>query len=354
MTFIWPELLWLLLAVPLAIGLYWAWLRRRSRAALHYASLGVVREALSGSRQSRRHLPPLLLLAALGCLIVAMARPVAKTALPFTASTVVLAIDTSLSMVAQDFEPNRLAAAQMAAKQFIQQRPAHTRLGIVSFAGTAALVQAPTADGEKAIEAVDSLRLESMTAVGSGILVSLKTLFPDEEMDLMGIDPRVHAKDDRTGARSLDDVNRKEAAKPKVNRPGSYSSAAIILLSDGQTTMGPDPIEAARMAAERGVPIYTVGVGTTEGRIISLGNYRFNATLDEDTLKQIADITHGEYFNATDAKALVNIYRNLNAKVLIDRQAKEISALFCAAAAVCAMLAGLLSMLWFSRVADAR
>jgi Ca-activated chloride channel family protein len=115
--------------------------------------------------------------------------------------------------------------------------------------------------------------------------------------------------------------------------------------------MGPDPIEAARMAAERGVPIYTVGVGTTEGRIISLGNYRFNATLDEDTLKEIAAITHGEYYNATDAAALVNIYRNLNAKVLIDRQAKEISALFCAAAALCAIVAAMLSMLWFSRVA---
>jgi Ca-activated chloride channel family protein len=212
-------------------------------------------------------------------------------------------------------------------------------------------VQAPTDDGDKAKEAVDALRLESMTAVGSGILVSLKTLFPDEEMDLMAIDPRVRPKDDRSGARSLDEVEKKEAPKPKVNRPGSYSSAAIILLSDGQTTMGPDPIEAARMAAERGVPIYTVGVGTTEGRIISLGNYRFNATLDEDTLKQIAEITHGEYFNATDTAALVNIYKNLNAKVLIDRQAKEISALFCAVAAVCTMVAGFLSMLWFSRIA---
>jgi Ca-activated chloride channel family protein len=344
-------MLCLLLLVPVSVWMYRLWLRRRSKVALRYASLDTVKDALSGGAQKRRHIPPLLLLAALALLLLALARPVAKTALPFTASTVVLTIDTSLSMVAQDFAPNRLAAAQMAAKQFIQQRPAHTRLGIVSFAGTAALVQPPTTDRDKAVEAVEALRLESMTAVGSGILVSLKTLFPDEEMDLMAVDPRVHGKDDKSGARSLDEINKKESrSKPKSLGPGSYSSAAIILLSDGQTTMGPDPIEAARMAAERGVPIYTVGVGTTEGRIISLGNYRFNATLDEETLKQIASITHGEYFNATDAAALVNIYKNLNAKVLIDRQAKEISALFCAAAALCALMAGLLSLLWFPRV----
>ncbi len=132
--------------------------------------------------------------------------------------------------------------------------------------------------------------------------------------------------------------------------PGSYLAAAIILLTDGQTTTGPDPIEAARMAADRGVRVYTVGVGTTSGEIIGAEGWSMRVRLDEESLKTIANVTRGEYFYAGNAVDLQKIYKNLNTKLFFEQKETEITALFAAAAAVLALLSATLSLLWFNRI----
>src|SRR5919112_1493810 len=184
MRFLSPALLWLLVAVPLLVAAYVLLLQRRKPAAVRLASVAVIREALGRGHRVRRHLPPLLLLLALAAMLLAIARPTAVITLPSEQRTIILAIDVSLSMRATDVEPNRLVAAQEAAKAFIEQQPADVRLGIVSFAGTALLVQSPTQNREDLIGAIDRLELQRHTAIGSGLIVSLATIFPDQGIDL--------------------------------------------------------------------------------------------------------------------------------------------------------------------------
>ena len=183
MTFLWPEFLWLLLILPAAVAAYLLILRGRKRAALRYASLSIVREAMGG-RQWRRHLPPAILAVALAALIVAIARPAAVLTLPTNHETVILAIDVSGSMRASDVEPTRLEAAQAAARAFVAQQPRGTRIGVVAFAGSAAIVQSPTTNRRDVLAAIGQLQLQHATAVGSGILVSLKAIFPELDFDL--------------------------------------------------------------------------------------------------------------------------------------------------------------------------
>src|SRR5207249_943925 len=242
MTFLWPELLWLLLAIPALIGVYFLLLRRKKKQVLRYASLGMVRDAMSAGQRFRRHVPPLLFLLALTALVVAVARPTATLTLPSQHETIILAMDVSGSMRAADVEPNRIGAAQAAARAFVADQPASARIGVVSFAATASVVQPPTRNRDDILAAIDRFQLQRGTAVGSGILVSLKTIFPDVEFDLRGSNPR----DDPRGV-PLDKAGASGKAAPKTVPPGSYTSAAIILLSDGQTTTGPNPIEAARI-----------------------------------------------------------------------------------------------------------
>jgi Ca-activated chloride channel family protein len=180
MSFLWPQALWLLLAAPALVGYYLLLLRRRKKAAVRYASLGLVREALGSGQRFRRHVPPLLFLLALIVLVVAVARPRATVVLPSEQRTIVLAMDVSLSMRASDVEPSRIEAAREAAKAFVKEQPADVRIGIVSFAGSAQLVQRPTRDRDDLVAAIDRLQLQLHTAIGSGIIVSLATLFPDQ------------------------------------------------------------------------------------------------------------------------------------------------------------------------------
>jgi Ca-activated chloride channel family protein len=355
MTFLWPELLWLLVLVPVVVGLYLLLLRRKKRLAVRYASLAMIKEAIGAGNRVRRHIPPLLFLVALTLMIVAIARPAAIVTLPSQHETIILAMDVSGSMRAVDVHPNRLTAAQEAARAFINDQPHNVRIGIVSFAGTAAVVQPPTENREDLLAAIDRFTLQRGTAVGSGILVSLKTIFPDVEFDLGRSNPRLNASDTGRG-RSLgppsagdpDKDKGKDGEKPVA--PGSYQSAAIILLTDGQTTTGPDPVEAAKMAADRGVRVYTVGIGTVAGEIIGAEGWSMRVRLDEEALKQIANITHGDYFYAGTATDLKKIYEGMNAKMVLKKQQTEITALVVAAAALFATLAAGLSLVWFNRV----
>jgi Ca-activated chloride channel family protein len=345
MTFLWPELLWLLLAVPALIGVYVLLLRRKKKQVLRYASLGMVRDAMGAGQRFRRHVPPLLFLLALIVLVVAVARPTATITLPSQHETIILAMDVSGSMRAADVEPNRIGAAQAAARAFIADQPASARIGVVSFAATASVVQPPTRKREDILAAIDRFQLQRGTAVGSGILVSLKMIFPDVEFDLRASNPR----DDPRGV-PLVKAGASGKAAPKTVPPGSYTSAAIILLTDGQTTTGPNPIEAARMAADRGVRVFTVGIGTPNGEILGAEGWSMRVRLDEESLKTIANVTHGEYFYASNAMDLKKVYESLNTRLALETKQTEITALLAAVAAVITLLAAFLSMLWFNRI----
>ncbi len=346
MTFFWPEMLWLLLLVPALLGAYVLLLRRKKKAALRYASLSLVREAMGAGQRFRRHVPPLLFLMALALMLFAVARPSAVVTLPSQHETVILAMDVSGSMRATDVKPSRMVATQEAARAFVAEQPKTTRIGVVSFAATASVVQSPTHSREDILGAIDRFSLQRGTAVGSGILVSLKTIFPDVEFDLRLSNPRGPAQK----SAPLDPAKGPEKAPPKPVPPGSYSGAAIILLTDGQTTTGPDPIESARMAADRGVRVYTVGIGTAGGEIIGAEGWSIRVRLDEESLKTIANLTRAEYFYAGTAADLQKIYQNLNTRIFFEQKETEITALFAAAAAVLAFLSALLSMLWFNRI----
>jgi Ca-activated chloride channel family protein len=350
MKFLWPEALWLLLAAPALVGAYILLLRRKKKGAIRYASLGLVKEAIGPGQRFRRHIPPLVFLLAMIAAIFAIARPSAVITLPSEQRTIILAIDVSLSMRATDIEPSRLGAAQEAAKAFVQEQPADVRIGIVSFAGTASVVQSPTRNRDDLVAAIDRLQLQRHTAIGSGIIVALATLFPDADIDLESL--LFGARASRDGGRAIP-PDRAGKAEPKPFMPvppGSYASGAIILLTDGRRTMGPDPADAARMAADRGVRVYTVGFGTAEGGMADVGGWSIYMRFDEETLKTVADITRAEYFYAGSATELKKVYKQLNTQFVLEKKETELSALVAAAAAVLALAAGVLSVLWFNRI----
>jgi Ca-activated chloride channel family protein len=346
-------MLWLLVLVPLVAAAYLLVLRRRKQSSVRYAGLALLREAMGAGQRVRRHVPPVLFFVAFTLMIVAIARPAAIVTLPSAHETIVMAMDVSGSMRATDVKPSRLEAAQAAAKAFVEDQPSTTRIGVVSFAATASVVQPPTNSREDIVAAIDRFQLQRGTAVGSGILVSLKTIFPEAEFDLRSWNPRRDAsKDKGKGKAPLTDKasDKTDDDKAKSVSPGSYASAAIILLTDGQTTTGPDPMEAAAMAAERGVRVYTVGVGTVAGEIIGAEGWSMRVRLDEDALKKIALITRGEYFFAGSAGELKKVYETLKSRMTLERKETEITALFAAAAAILALLSALLSLLWFNRI----
>jgi Ca-activated chloride channel family protein len=343
MTFLWPQFLWVLGLLPLLVLTYWWLLRRRKKSAVRYASLGLVKAAMGGGPGWRRHIPPLLLLIAIAALLLAISRPAAIITLPLQQETIILAMDVSGSMRAEDVQPNRLVASQIAAKAFVGELPRHVRVGVVSFAGTAAVVQAPTHSREDVVAAIDRFQLQRGTAIGSGIVLALATLFPDAGIDLSQI----------TGQRNMPQaLGEKKDPKPFTPvPPGSYTSAAVILLTDGQRTTGPDPMDAAKMASERGVKVYTVGFGTTNGEIIGFEGWSMRVRLDEETLKNVANLTHAEYFYAGSATDLKKVYDTLTSRLVFERKETEITALFAAAGALFAVLAAGLSLWWFGRVA---
>jgi Ca-activated chloride channel homolog len=351
MKFLWPEMLAGLLAAPLLLWLYWWVLSRRKKAALPFANLALVREAMGAQSSWRRHLPPALFFLGLVALLVSLGRPAALVILPSQHETVIMAMDVSGSMRAKDVEPDRITASQNAAKSFVNDQPRTTRIGLVTFAATASLVQPPTRAKEDLVAAIDRFQLQRGTAVGSGILVSLKTLFPDMEIDVRGFGSRAFGgskNNSKAAPIAAPSADGKEAPKPVP--PGSYKSGVIILLTDGQTTTGADPLEAAKEAANRGVRVFTVGFGTTNGEIIGAEGWSMRVKLDEDSLKQIANITHGEYFYASNAVDLKKVYETLNSRLVFEKKETEITAFFAAAGALLVMLAAGLSLVWFNRV----
>lgn len=353
MDFVWPQFLWLLLAVPLLVWAYVAALRR-NRQALTFASLRIVKDAMRPGARYRRHIPPALLLIGLAAGLMAIARPVAKVTLPTEGRVIILAIDVSLSMRATDVKPDRITAAQEAAKAFVKEVPAGIKVGIVTFAGTASVAQAPTYNRDELVAAIDRFALQRHTAIGSGIMQSLATIFPDEGIVVeqgftggWGMRPPEKPRDAPI-AQAPKNAEKKEF---KPVPPGSYSSAAIILLTDGRRTTGPDPLESARMAADRGVKVHTVGFGTASGAPVNMDGFSMYMMFDEETLKGIANLTRADYFHAANGEALSKIYSTLNTRFTLEKKESEITALLAAAAALFFVVAGALSVMWFNRFA---
>lgn len=347
MTLLWPGFLFLLILIPLAIGIYLWILRRRRRFAVRYSSLSLVREAVGKQSWLRKHLPFILFLVALTSLVMALTRPVASVLVPSNKATVVLAVDVSLSMCSTDIPPNRLEVAKQAALSFVRENTSGRQVGVVAFAGFAELIQPPTTDIGLLENAISYLTPARRTAIGSAILRSIDA---------------IAEVDERVAPSEL-------GAGPGQTTPGQppedYLPHIIVLLTDGASNAGPLPLSAAEQAVERGVRVYTIGFGTTNntspmncgdgdpfGGFFGFGGGGFGGgggfrrEIDEETLTQIAEMTGGEYYVATSASELQQVFQNLPTYVIATRETTEVSVFFTALAALMAILALVLALRW--------
>jgi len=343
MNMLWPGFLLLLGLIPIIIGVYIWMQRRRRRYTVRYSSLSLIRAALPQQAPWRRHIPMGLFLLGLVSLILALGRPMASVVVPSGQATIVLAMDISGSMCSTDIEPNRLIAAEEAALSFIQSQRANTQIGLVVFAGFAEIVQAPTRDQNALEEAIRGLNVARRTAIGSGILKSLDAIAEVDE----SIPPS--------------DLGSLSSNLVTPVPPGSYAPHIIVLLTDGASNAGPWPLDAAQQAADRGIRVYTIGFGTSEGAPFAFcensifgsgfgggfgGGGGFRRGIDEETLIDIADLTGGEYYQATSASELNDVFKSLPTYLITKRETMEISFAFAALGALLAGAAILLSLIW--------
>ncbi len=352
MNFAWPELLWLLLLAPLLVAAYVWLLQRKKRAVIAYSDVGLVRQAMGRGRIWRRHVPPALVLCSLVVLIIGTSRPSAIMPLASMRQTIILAVDVSISMDATDVEPNRLSAAQLAAKAFVEEAPSNLRIGLVTFGGSAAEVQAPTDNRADLLAAIERFSLQRGTATGSAIYTALGSLIPEAGLELQAMNLGSKMLQDRRVAGLDRPRNGKEKGGAPVE-PGSYTSGAIILMSDGQSTMGPKPLDAAQVAAEHGVRVFTIGFGTKEGATVRVMGMSIFVRLDEATLKSIADITKGAYIHAGTAAELKQAYQDLTTRMIVERKEVELSFAFVAGGLILLLTALGLSLYWFPLAAGA-
>ena len=333
MYFLWPLMLWLLLLIPALVVLYILAQRRRQRYALRYASLSLVKEALGRGPGFRRHIPPALFLSGLAVMIFALARPCTLVTLPSQEGTVILTMDVSGSMRADDLKPNRIEAAKSAARSFVEKQPSGVRVGIVSFSDNAFLVQAPTDDKEAVIAAINRLTPQRGTAIGRALLTSLDAIFEDANVE--GGPPS-----------SASDPTPTPTPVPQ----GVYEPAIIVLLTDGESNQGPRPLDVIDQIAARGVRVYAVGVGTAEGTVLHIQGRSIRTRLDEETLKRVASATEGAYYSATNEKDLVAIYNSLSTHLVFKKEQTEVTAIFTGVAVVFLLVGGCLSLFWFNRL----
>ncbi|MBE7555474.1 MAG: VWA domain-containing protein [Anaerolineales bacterium] len=340
-------LLWL---IPLLIAVYIWLLKRKRRFAVRYSSLVLIHEALPAGSSWRRHLPFALFLLSLISLMIALARPVAKVEVPLSRTTIILALDVSRSMCATDVPPNRLTVAQEAALAFIEDQPAGSQMGIVAFAGSAEIVVPPTRDKEVLQQAIRSFTTSIGTTIGSATLKAIDAIAQiNPTVAPSGVN--IEAREDKPGLAEE-----------------SYQPDIIVLLTDGANSQGPDPLDAAQEAAQRGVRIYTIGFGTLEpGPMVcshhqlgtdsfggsfgggfggGSGGFRRFLVIDEPTLQAMADLTGGTYFRAENADQLLQVFLSLPAQITLQKETVEISAVFSALGAVLVTVAVALSLLW--------
>jgi Ca-activated chloride channel homolog len=333
MSFLWPTMLLLLALMPVLIVLYLRVQRRRRARVAAFSSLGLPGpqdrngQSVSPARnRASSHLAPLLLLAGLAVLLVGLARPQAAVELPSIEGTLILAFDVSGSMAATDLQPTRMEAAKAVARDFVLKQPAGIQVGVVAFSSSGFMLQAPTNDQDAILAAINRLAPQQGTSLGQGILAALNTLDPRDDLS-----PQVDAEGLLMPTPTLTPVP-----------AGTYTNAAMILLSDGENLERPDPLEAAAAAALRGVRIYTVGIGSPAGVNLEVNGFSVHTRLDEPTLQQIALATDGEYFNAQDEQQLQAIYDNIKLQLVVKPEQMEITALFAGASLLILLVGGIL------------
>ncbi len=353
MSFAWSPVLLGLLAVPLLAGLYVLALRRRRRSAVRLSSLALVRAAAPRRSAWRRHVPAGLLLAALAFLVVAAARPQVRVDVPTSSAALVVALDVSGSMCATDVEPNRLAAAQDAVRAFVEDQPEDTRIGLVVFAGSAQLAVAPTDDRRSLLTTIDTLTTARGTAIGAAMLKGVDAIAQ--------INPAVAPA--TTSGDALD-----EGRVPTPGGPAAYAPEIVVLLTDGANTTGVAPLDAAQVAAERGVRVYPIGFGTTNPTSLvcsaeQLGGETFDRfrggggfgggfggrsflVADEPTLREVAETTGGQYFSASDADQLSDVLSDLPRQVVVQARDVEVGAWLAGLAALLVVGAGWAAGRW--------
>jgi Ca-activated chloride channel family protein len=327
MTFVWPWLLFALVLVPLVVLWYRRLVRARAARRTELAALGLVAPG-SATGGRRRYVPPALFLVALVLLCAALARPEATVPEPRREGTIILAFDVSASMAATDVTPTRMEAAKAAARTFVERQPSTVKLGVVAFGGTGLVTQEATDDRGAVIAAIDRLTPQGGTGLGMGLLTSLSAIVGRPVQVAPGAGSSV------------------EPVGPDL---GYHGSAAIVLLSDGENTDDPDPLQVADLASTAGVKVYPIGVGNPAGTVLQIDGFQVATKLDEAVLKQIAQHTDGRYFPAADQQALSSVYDSIDLAWTVDAQHIELTALFAAAAALLVLVGVGLSFAWFGR-----
>ena len=334
MSFIWPAMLWSLLAVPLIVYLYLRMQKRRAQYAMRYGSLGLVQQASGRGVGSRRHIPALLFLIGLIILFLALGRPQMVIGLPKVDGIVILAFDVSGSMLADDFAPTRLEAAKAVAREFVARQPSTVRIGIVAFSDSGFSTQLPTNDQASILAAINRLHAQRGTSLANGIVVSLNTI-----ANVTGQEPIVGFNDPAAST-----------STPVPVPANADNSAVIVLLTDGENNMDPDPLAAAQFAADRGVPIHTIAIGSVEGVDLTVNGFTVHTQVDEATLQKIAKITNGFYFNAETEEDLRTIYKSIEPGFRINKEETEVTAVFAGLSILILLAGGMLSLLWFSHI----
>jgi Ca-activated chloride channel family protein len=336
MSFIWPVMLAALILIPLLIGLRLLLLGQARRRTAKYGGFGVAQATEATKTRSGPGTTWLLYMSGISILLLALARPQADVLLPRLEGTVVLAFDVSGSMAADDFKPSRMEAAKAAAREFVLQQPPGVQIAVVAFSDTGFSVQPPSNDRDAVLAALNRLSPQRGTSVASGIVSSLTT---------------IAAAQNPEPTRFYTNLTPAPTAVPTPMPAGQYTNAAIVLLSDGENNEQPDPMVAAQAAADRGVRIYTIGVGSPEGTTLHVNGFTVHTQLDQVTLENVAKITGGEYYNAPTAGDLKRIYDNLNPQLAIRPQKLEVTSMLGGLGAAFLVVGALLSLLRFGRIA---
>ena len=332
MTFIWPAMLYLLVLLPLMIGVYVVFLRRRQRAVARYDGFGLAGPSRAPGLQ--RIVPAVFFLLALSILFVSLARPQATISVPRVVGTVVLAFDVSGSMAADDLKPTRIDAARAAAQDFIQRQPPTVQIGVVVFSDSGVTVQAPTNDQDVLLAALKRLAPQRGTSLANGIFAALNLIATNGKA-------QTHFYSSLTPA---------PTPTPTPMPKGSYSPAVIVLLSDGNNNESPDPLAAAQAAAERGVRIYTVGIGSAAGANVHIDGFVLHSQLDDTMLRQVAARSDGAYYSADSAQGLLDIYRNINTQLVVKPEDTEVTSVFAGAGIFFLLVGAAFSLLWSGRM----
>jgi Ca-activated chloride channel homolog len=330
MTFLWPLALALYVIVPVLVAAYILILRRPSRVRVRYSSLDLIAQAAAAGKPWRRHVPAVLYLLTLCAVIFTVARPMAPVPVPDNQTVVMLSVDVSRSMMAHDVVPTRIEAAKKAAIEFVRALPRGAKVGLVSFSSYATLVTPPTDDHERVIQAVNSLTLEFATAIGDGLLEAVYALpgrARPENPPGWGMPPL--------------------GPPPAGDR---LPPATVVLLSDGQSNRGTPPEDAALVARQQRVKVYTVGLGSPEGTFLELGGRSIFVRLDEETLKDIAQVTGGTYQRVSSTSELNRVYTRLGRSIGWERKPTEISGLTSVLVAGLFVTTVAVSLLWMHRL----